>query len=70
MKLRDIKPQMRVIYIPAHAHGNVCHPDAERGTVSSTNSKYAFVKFDKQVQKLGWHGTTAQSCDPDDLIAV
>jgi len=40
----------------------------ERGTVSSVNSKFVFVRFDEQVAKLGWAGTTSQSCDPRDLI--
>jgi len=39
----------------------------EFGNVSSTNAKYVFVKFDKQVQKLGWDGATSQSCRPEDL---
>ena len=68
MKLEDIKPNMRVAYITLHADGNPDHPDVEHGTVSSVNSKYAFVKFDKQVSKLGWGGSTAQACDPVDLI--
>lgn len=69
MKLSDIKPQMRVRYVPGHAHGDISHPDCEWGTVSSVNDKYAFVKFDRQVSRLGWEGTTSQSCDPDDLVA-
>ena len=48
---------MRVAYVPMH------DPKAkEYGTVSSVNSKYAFVRFDAQVAKL------SQSCNPDDLV--
>ena len=63
MKLEEIQPQMRVIYVPGHAEGDIRHPDAEHGTVSSVNSMYAFVKFDKQLSRFGWEGTTSQSCD-------
>ncbi len=70
MNLQDFRPRMRVVYIPLHALGDINHPDVEYGAVSSINSKYVFVKFDKQVNKLGWEGTTSQSCDPDDLIII
>ena len=68
MKLSDIKPGMRVAYIPGHAHGDINHKDVEHGTVNSVNHLYAFVKFDKQVKKLGYEGTTSQSCQPADLV--
>ena len=70
MNLSDIRPGMRVAYVPLHAHGNVKHPDVERGAVSSCNSRYAFVRFDRQVEKFGWEGTTSQSCKPEDLVAL
>lgn len=70
MTLTDIKPQMRVAYVPMHAHGDMKHKDVEHGTVSSKNHLYAFVKFDKQLSKFGWDGTTSQSCDPSDLVAL
>ncbi len=63
MKIEELKPQMRVAYVPMH------DPTAkEYGTVSSVNEKYAFVRFDAQVAKLGWDGATSQSCNPDDLV--
>jgi len=68
MNLEDIKPQMRVAYVPTHAHGDITHRDVEHGTVSSLNTKNVFVKFDKQLLKFGWEGTTSQSCDPRDLV--
>lgn len=69
MKLEAIRPGMRVAYVPGHAHGDIAHPDVEHGTVSSTNNKYAFVRFDRQVAKFGWDGTTSQACDAEDLVA-
>jgi len=65
LKLSDIKPQMRVGYVPAHSAWD--HSAVEFGTVSSKNGKYVFVKFDKQLEKFGWEGTTSQSCNPNDL---
>lgn len=63
MKINEIKPQMRVAYIPSH------NPEAkEYGTVSSVNEKYVFVRFNEQVAKFGWEGTTSQSCNSSDLI--
>lgn len=70
MNLADIKPQMRVAYVPRHAYGDMNHKDVEYGTVSSANHRNVFVKFDRQVSKLGWNGTTSQSCDPSDLVAI
>jgi hypothetical protein len=58
---------MRVVYFPGHAEGDYDHEDSEHGTVSSKNHINAFVRFDKQVAKLGWDGATSQSCCPADL---
>ena len=66
-KTSDFKPQMRVRYVPMHAYGNITHPDCEDGTVSSVNMHFVFVKFDKQVAKFGWDGTTSQACQPSGL---
>jgi hypothetical protein len=69
----DIKlatPGIRVAYIPGHAHGEINHPDVEHGTVSSNNGKNVFVKFDKAVSRLGWEGTTSESCCPGDLVLL
>lgn len=68
MRLDEIEPQMRVAYVPAHAHGDRNHPDVEYGTVSSKNEHVAFVKFDKQVEKLEWTGATAKACLAGDLV--
>lgn len=68
LTLEEIQPQMRVAYVPAHAQWD--KSAIEYGTVSSKNDKYVFVKFDKQLEKFGWDGTTSQSCDPNDLVAV
>lgn len=66
----DFQHGQRVRYIPGHAGGDSSHPDCEDGAVSSANHLYVFVRFDKTVAKLGWDGTTSQSCEPDDLIKL
>lgn len=65
MNLSDITPNMRVAYVPSHNKEAL-----EYGVVSSKNDKYVFVKFDKQLKKFGWDGTTSQPCNPLDLIKV
>lgn len=70
MKADQFQPSMRVRYIPGVANGDPTHPDCEDGTVSSNNDKYVFVRFDRQVEKLGWSGATSKSCDPDDLVRL
>jgi hypothetical protein len=67
---RRFEPGMRVRYVPGHAHGNSTHPDCEDGRVSSQNGHSVFIKLDKTVKRLGWSGTTSQSCDPSDLVPV
>lgn len=59
-----------MLYVPGVARGDTGHPACERGTVSSTGEKYVFVKFDKQLEKFGWDGTTSQACDPSDLVTL
>lgn len=59
----NYKPGDRVIYIPNHANGDRAHPDCMRGTVSSTNDYFVFVRFDEHVARLGWDGATSQSCN-------
>lgn len=68
MNAADYIRGMRVRYIPGVASGDKTHPFCEDGTVSSNNGKYVFVRFDEQVQKLGFDGATSKSCDPSDLI--
>jgi len=67
MELEDVEDGQRVSYIPGHACGDIAHKDVEHGTVSSKNENNVFVKFDKQVSKFGWGGTTSQACCPEDL---
>lgn len=50
----------RVKYIPNYG-------DCEWGSVSSWNDHYVFVKYDKQVSKLGWEGTTSQATKRENL---
>lgn len=66
-KIEDFTKGQRVVYVPLHAHGDLAHPDCERGAVSSVNAKTVFVKFNKSVEKFGWDGATAQGCDPTSL---
>ena len=68
MNLSDVKANMRVVYIPTHAFGDLNHADVEHGKVSSFNQINVFVKFDKQLSKFGWEGTTSQACSPEDLV--
>lgn len=68
VSLDEVEPGMRVAYVPTHAQWD--RNVIENGTVSSKNSKFVFVKFDKQVSKFGWDGTTSQSCDVCDLVKI
>jgi hypothetical protein len=67
MNITDVTPGQRVLYIPHHAGGKRKHPDCEAGAVSSANNHVIFVRFDAQVQRFGWDGTTSQACDPESL---
>lgn len=67
-ELEDFKPQQRVIYIPRHANGDRTHKDCERGRVSSVNSHYVFVRFNRHVAEFGWDGATSMACRREDLI--
>lgn len=69
LQLGDFYKGMRVRYVPGHATSEN-HHDCQNGTVSSVNHLYVFVKFDKQLRKFGWDGTTSQSCQPMDLVRL
>lgn len=62
MKTTDFKEGDRVAYKARHEATLIW------GTVSSVNDTYVFVRFDEQVSKLGWHGTTSQACTPKQLV--
>lgn len=64
---QDFKPRDRVVYVPAHAIEDKNHEACRWGTVSSVNDFLVFVKFDEQLNKFGWEGTTSQGCHPTDL---
>ena len=68
LTLSEIQPKMRVAYVPVPAQWD--KNAIEKGTVSSKNDECVFVKFDKQLLKFGWNGTTSQSCNPNDLVAI
>lgn len=69
-KCDDFKRGDLVLYVPGHAHGDVNHPDIERGVVSSQNGKFVFVKNRVHIERFGWNGTTSQATDPADLVVV
>jgi hypothetical protein len=61
-----------VIYVPMHLPigSNLdILTLGDHGKISSfsKSGKTVFVKFDKDVEKLGWNETTAQGCDADSL---
>lgn len=72
MKLEDIKPNMRVAYVPLHAEGDVLHRDTEYGIVFRVVGRtgVVFVKFDDQLTKLGWDEATLKGCRADDLVEL
>lgn len=70
MDISEAKPKMVVAYVPTHAQGNIRHPDAEWGQISSFNDETIFVKFDKELLQFGWDNTTAKGCYPCDLKRI
>ena len=61
---------MRVAYVPAIANHDLAHDSVEHGRISSKNDHNVFVRFDKNVNNLGWSGATSQSCTPSDLVEM
>jgi len=69
--MQDFKKEDRVRYVPHHANGDQSHPDCETGIVYCVNvGGTVFVKFDKQIQRIGWADAQAQGCDPDSLVLI
>lgn len=66
----DFKTGDRVLYVPNHANGNTWHEDCRAGMVSSVNDRFVFVRFDENVNRLGWDGATSQACDPTNLTKL
>lgn len=73
--MSKLKFKARVAYVPSHVVksgqsilDNLHNRETEFGGISSWNDQTIFVKFDKQVAKLGWEGTTSQGCYPEDLL--
>jgi hypothetical protein len=56
---RDFKPGDQVVYVPNHAHGDIAHPDVERGVVTSINPYFVFVRYGNE--------TGAKATSPNDL---
>lgn len=61
--MKNPKEGESVIYIPAHAHGNLKHEDCEYGEISSFNDKFIFVKYIRN----GILQKTAQATRYEDL---
>lgn len=61
MRLDEARPGMNVRYVPAHANGDLAHPDCENGVVTSTNHRFVFVRFNPR-------NLNGIACDPDDLV--
>jgi len=57
----------KIKYIPKHAKSDT---EFEIGYVSSVNDVNLFIKFEPQLDLLGWHNTTAQACDFEDVTAI
>lgn len=70
MTLEEAKEKMFVAYIPNHAAGDISHADVETGLISSKNDKFIFVKFEPQLSRFGWKGTTSQACSPENLTVL
>lgn len=62
MKLENLKEGMPVIYMPPHKDRSEPIYDSQLGIVSSTNHRFAFVKY------LGSNGS--QATNPDDLYSL
>jgi hypothetical protein len=60
MNIKNATKNAKVIYIKTD----------EEGRISSWNDQYIFVKFNEQLNKLGWEGTTSNACYPNDLKLV
>ena len=50
----------QIVYVPAHADGNVLHPDCEFGFIAYMGIEYAFCRFWRKGQP-GILRTTANS---------
>ena len=59
----DFRPGDRVIF-------NEFTGSTEAGTVSTTNGTYVFVRYDADVRKHGWDGTTGKSHRPEQLTRI
>ena len=70
MGVKDFKKGDRVKYFPQHMQSEPDGPDAERGVVSSTNTLYVFVKYDRpgMIMLTGDEDVTAQATNPWNLV--
>ena len=68
MNIKDIRPQMRVTYVPFSSTRDIQHKNAERGIVSAVSHTRVYMKFDKHLAKSSWDDVIARACDPDDIF--
>lgn len=54
----------RVIRAPDHALADLSHADCRTGTVSSFLDGKIFVRFDADVESVGWDFAQAKHCHP------
>ena len=52
----------RVIWCPDHAKADLSHADCRTGTVSSFLDGRIFVRFDEDVENVGWDFAQAKHC--------
>ena len=67
-----IKRGMQIVYVPRHALGDMYHPDAERGFVTSIKDNVAFCRYwhnGKVGEKVGLRTTAnSEATHIDDLV--
>lgn len=51
LKLSDLKTGTQVAYLPDHAENDITHPDVQFGFITSTNERFAFVRYWKKMQE-------------------
>jgi hypothetical protein len=63
----QLKVGMRVMYVGG---GSDTWSFRDKGTVSSWNDKYVFVKYDEQVHRLSMEGATAKATTRSSLVEI
>lgn len=45
MNIDQLHVDAQVLYVPTHAHGNLRHPDCQRGVITAWNPTAVFVRY-------------------------